>query len=678
VNDPTGDGIDEPFVVNLPPQPYPGLRPFERHEWPIFFGRERMADSVVADIVDKHMLVVHGDSGCGKSSLVRAAVLPRLEQENARGGIRWRTCSTTPGDAPLWNLARDIASLTGHDNDETAIEVRRIMNFGREAPAELAELLHVNGSDHACILIDQFEELFTYSDQHGPEEATLITAFCTALHRNPPAGLHVILTMRSEFLGACARFDDFALTVNATQYLLPRMQHDDLLRAIREPATLYGGEVTRSLAERLIADARGEQDQLPLIQHALMLLHRGIDRRQPWSIGLEHYNGTRGLKGLLSDHADAVMAAAEPAHSSTDAPRLVEDIFRALTDVNAEGRAIRRPRTLAQLVATSGADERAVRKVVDAFRVEGVSFLRPYGKEPIDDQERIDVSHEALIRCWGKIAEQKDGWLIREFRNGLVWRSLLVQADSFEHDPKSVLSSATTDERQVWLRRRTKDWAERYGGGWDRVQTLMAASKAARWWRRVLLGSLVVAVVLLSSTTAVIQFWGAREQRAAAQSIQAASAEYSAEVASLVADAAPGPLSQPTKERIEAVTQKFTTASGLGPRVYIQITDNKYLAAAREFELALEATSFNGVKVVVPGIEVVAPTSGRSSLRCFRQSECDGEAGRMLETANSLLRTPQLELQNLSARYQDSKDIRPRHYEIWFTGEVTLRNPGKH
>ena len=84
-------------------------------------------------------------------------VLPRFEHENARGGIRWRTCSTTPGESPLWNLARDIAELvSGRADEERAIEIRRVLNFGRSAPAALAELLGCGANDHLCILIDQF------------------------------------------------------------------------------------------------------------------------------------------------------------------------------------------------------------------------------------------------------------------------------------------------------------------------------------------------------------------------------------------------------------------------------------------------------------------------------------------------------------------------------------------
>ncbi|HMY79142.1 MAG TPA: ATP-binding protein [Thauera aminoaromatica] len=116
---PADDAFDAVFAIRLPPRPYPGLRPFEQHEWPIFFGRERMTDEIVDRLLGHRLLVVHGDSGCGKSSLVRAGVLPRLEQESARGGVRWRTCTTLPRAAPLWNLARALAVVRGVDGGAT-------------------------------------------------------------------------------------------------------------------------------------------------------------------------------------------------------------------------------------------------------------------------------------------------------------------------------------------------------------------------------------------------------------------------------------------------------------------------------------------------------------------------------------------------------------------------------
>ena len=132
--------LDAVFEVALPAHPYPGLRPFEKHEWPIFFGRERMTDEVVARLMSQQFLVIHGDSGSGKSSLVRAGALPRLEQENACGGVVWRTAVAAPGDAPLRHLCEALADLDSRLGEENRItEIRRILNFGRNAAPALAK-----------------------------------------------------------------------------------------------------------------------------------------------------------------------------------------------------------------------------------------------------------------------------------------------------------------------------------------------------------------------------------------------------------------------------------------------------------------------------------------------------------------------------------------------------------
>jgi len=741
--------FDRLFTVTLPPRPYPGLRPFEKDEWPIFFGRERMADAVVAQLLEKRVLMVHGDSGCGKSSLVRAAVLPKLEQESARGGIVWRTCSALPREAPLWNIAGALANLNGDDpGEERVLAIRRALNFCGDAPQALADLARRGPNDHVCILIDQFEELFEHARRHGPEEAQLLTAALIGFFADPPEGLYVILTMRSEFLGACARYKGFAEMVNGAQYLLPRMGHDDLLRAIREPATLYDGEVSRELAERLIADAGGTQDELPLIQHGLMLLHRdrvaamaaasagtpgnGEGHGAPplWRLTLEHYRHEGRLAGLLSDHADTVMLEAEKALGATGTEsRLVEDLFRALTDINAEGHAIRRPRTLAQLAAISGADESAVRLVIDRFRADGVSFLKPYGSDPIEGSELIDISHEALLRCWRRLAEPGDGWLIREFRNGLVWRSLLVQADSFEREHANVLSPMTTDERERWLRRRNARWAERYGGGWERVVKLIAASISERDARKKedaaarqreqdaklrvqrwkLLGAastilfliMILAYLKVSKETEAAKVQFQQAEAARQQNIANNDAVLKAQQTLAVLDKSVAELGRADpsakgyaglsrtidKAKAELSAQVGYTASAAkptanasavsAPRVYIHIADNAQRLRAGTVERALEERDIGGGKIVVPGIQLVTAYPTRSVLRCFKSDECADEGKRLAETVNGLLRTPKVTLEDLSERYSQSKTIRAHHYELWFApGEIALQGSG--
>jgi energy-coupling factor transporter ATP-binding protein EcfA2 len=475
----------------LPEQPYPGLRPFEAPEWTVFFGREGMADQVIARLLTQQFVVVHGDSGSGKSSLIAAGVLPRLSQQSARAGVSWATCSSRPGDAPLGNFARALAAVRGPGKAAAAFdEIRRALNFGRHGAEALSKALRCSVESPVCILVDQFEELFAFTKRSGSDDARLLVELLCGIQERRGAGLYAVLTMRSEFLGACAQFPGFAEVVNATQDLLPRMEHSDLVRAIREPATLYGGSVSLDLAERLMSDASGHQDQLPLIQHGLMLLHRNLlhgdaapaDPDSEWKLGIEHYALLGpGLSHALSEHADETLRAACAAcDDPAAAEAVVERLFRALTDINADGQATRRPQTLGELVAVTGASENALRTVVDVFRAPGASFLKPYAPAPLGLDDLIDISHESLIRCWKNISDPERGWLIREFKNGLIWRSLLVQADSFERDPSNLLSPAATDERSAWIAQRNAAWSERYGGGWGRIQRLIEASRAER------------------------------------------------------------------------------------------------------------------------------------------------------------------------------------------------------
>ena len=329
-----------------------------------------------------------------------------------------------PRLAPLRNLANELAMDPGRGDRDHVREIRRGLNLGRNAPEALAKLLRCSDDDRVCILIDQFEELFSFARKDGRDEAQQFVNVLVGLQENPPLGLYAILTMRSEFLGVCARFTGLAEAVNRTQYLLPQMERPALMRAIREPAPLYDGEVTRELAERLIAETGGDQDQLPLIQHGLMVLwrhktgapptgmtwlaeaaapfelaevatpwrpqnvledaaspfrheegthepvsrlaHEGDDAASPsfryeggpaWRLGLEDY---RNLSDLLSNHADRVMAQAAP---DPRRQNIVEHLFRALTDINAEGNAVRRPQTLAELMAVTGSDEQTLREM---------------------------------------------------------------------------------------------------------------------------------------------------------------------------------------------------------------------------------------------------------------------------------------------------------------------------
>ena len=484
----------DPLLTGRPKYPYPGLRPFEAEEWPIFFGRERMIDDAIERLGTHQLIFIHGSSGAGKSSLVRAGVLPKLARQHLRAGAPWRTCSMRPSGGPMWNLAKELARLEG-DADDAERVGRIVGQFNRRG----ATLSSVAGSlknlegQRLCILVDQFEELFRFEKETSREEAELFVdllvrsnleatgnGHLTVKENLEGTAVHVVVTMRSEYLGECARFYGLAEAINRTQYLMPRMDRDGLVRAIRRPAQLYGGEVSIDLTERLMAEAAGREDELPLIQHGLMLMwHEAVTQTQPGNkivLGEAPLEKAGGLARLLSAHADAIVEMAAP---DPECRYGVERLFRALTDLNVEGQAIRRPQVFRDLVALTQVGEDKLRPIIDALRRDGVSFLTPYSPQPISDATTIDISHEALIRCWDRLADPQDGWLKREFDDGLIWRSLLVEAKSFESNKRRVLSPATTDERWDWWRGRklTATWAARYGGNFGLVERLLLVSR---------------------------------------------------------------------------------------------------------------------------------------------------------------------------------------------------------
>jgi energy-coupling factor transporter ATP-binding protein EcfA2 len=120
----------DPLLTGRPKYPYPGLRPFEAEEWSIFFGRERMIDDAIERLGTHQLIFIHGSSGAGKSSLVRAGVLPKLARQHLRAGAPWRTCSMRPSGGPMWNLAKELARLEG-DTDDAERVGRIVGQFNR-------------------------------------------------------------------------------------------------------------------------------------------------------------------------------------------------------------------------------------------------------------------------------------------------------------------------------------------------------------------------------------------------------------------------------------------------------------------------------------------------------------------------------------------------------------------
>src|SRR5262249_29940820 len=348
------------------------------------------------------------------------------------------------GGGRLWTRAGLRAEVGGGTPPAARVNELRL-SFDRTG-ADLTQIVtHLAGmeQERLCLLVDQFEELFRYARGGIPP-------LRRPYHDRAEAGQRVAGARDLDHaVGISRGMRAAARPCRGRQHgPVPASAHGHGVAATGDPpAGLYGGSVTIELADRLIADVQGSQDELPLIQHGLMRMwdlagEAAPGKQAPRRLDLPLYEAHGPLARLLDGHAEAVALAAAP-----DEPgrREVENLFRALSDINADGHAIRRPQTVQSLMAVTGAERGRLISILDAFRSDGVSFLTPYAPAGLDKETMIDVSHEALIRCWNSLAAAPNGWLHREFRDGLIWQSLLSQAEIFEKDPGKVLGPATTE-----------------------------------------------------------------------------------------------------------------------------------------------------------------------------------------------------------------------------------------
>jgi tetratricopeptide (TPR) repeat protein len=490
--------------------PYPGLRPFERDEADIFFGRETHVDAMVDRLAQRHLLAVTGASGSGKSSLVKAGLLDALEIGLlAEAGPVWSIAQLRPGDHPMSKLADSLVLALGGDRYENDVVLRRAA-LERGPLALVEELSERPLPDRANLLIvaDQFEELFRYRDRGlaGREEAEAFVAFLLASAGQRAVPVYAVLTMRSDFFGECAQFEGLAEAVSDAQYLCPRLARGQIAAAIEGPAAVFSGKVEPLLVSRIVNDMGTDPDQLPLMQHALMRLWDEAKARNPAApmLRLDDYLAADGIKGSLSHHADEILA-----EITRDQPERTETARRLFCLVT-EGE-VRRLARVDEVMKVSGAPLAEIASVSDAFRAPGRSLLMPPPDHPLDPETVLDISHESLIRQWQTLKD----WVRAEASSAEQYRATERQARRWADGTADLWDRIDLDVALAWRERERPSlpWAARYGGDFALAMRFLDESRNAERRRR-LRGRLAIAgafVVVLSFAGLAVWEWARAE-----------------------------------------------------------------------------------------------------------------------------------------------------------------------
>ena len=396
--------------------PYRGLAVFGEQDAEWFFGREAAAtallDRMSRLLAGTGLLVVSGASGVGKSSLLRAGVLPRIRVDGlaaAPGAASWPGVLFTPTRAPLDELALRVALLAGadaaavrrgltSDPDGFALTARQAALAGPPGPGD-----EPNGRRRPrrlLLVVDQFEELFTQCAEEGQRRAfiTALHAAATAGHgpEQAPAAL-VVLGVRADFEARCAEYPQLAGPVQ-DRYLVTAMTERQLRMAIAEPPKKAGSRVDDDLTGLLLAEVRAGQPgtfgagMLPLLSHALDQAWRS---RTGEALTLADYERTGGIDG-------AVAASAQRAYDSLTAAQqaAARQVFTRLATTSSDGVDTADRAARAELTeGKSSAEAQDVEAVLEAFAAERLLTLAA---------GTVELSHEALLTGWPLL---RDGWL---------------------------------------------------------------------------------------------------------------------------------------------------------------------------------------------------------------------------------------------------------------------------
>ncbi len=426
------------YPAPLPANPYRGLKAFAQEDSPYFFGREKITEQIVKRLAQDPLLMLVGASGCGKSSLLYAGVLPRLVEDQ---DTTWHLIHFRPGANPFAALAQALQPfLPAAESLVDDLQTRRV------GLADL--LLTIRGckkstpdaerpAQKILVLIDQFEELFSLCS-HVAMRQRFLELIVEAVGQRS-SQLTILLSMRADFLGQAFGMGSFADAMGSHLLALGAMSRAEMSQAVAKPAQMQGVHFEPGLVERLLNDVGDDAGRLPLLQFTLSRLWH--EQHHGW-ITHRAYEEVEEIAGALNHYANGILARLQ-LHQQGLAKRIFLQLVQAI----------------------DGMDDCRRRGVRGDFTAEEWSVVQSLADARLlvtdyalsTDEEIVELVHEALIHDWHQLHD----WLQAD-RNFRLWqgrvRSQAQQWQRSEGDEGTLLRGLLLAEAEAWLdeRRRTK------------------------------------------------------------------------------------------------------------------------------------------------------------------------------------------------------------------------------
>ncbi len=481
-----------------PRGPYPGLSSFTEEDAEIFFGREVEVEALWERIHRRRLLAVIGPSGAGKTSFVRAGLIPGRPEG-------WGAIVSTPGRAPMTGLAQALAPEIAGD----AEAVKKLLRF--DDPVVALAMLHRwrQGFGEALLVVDQAEELFTLNP---PETQARFAELLGRLSKD--VDLHVLLSLRDDFLIRCSEHEALAPVFTADLTPLLALEGEGLRQALVEPAKKEGFAFEDdSLVEEMLDSVEGARGALPLLAFAVSRLWERRDKETKL-LTRAAYEEIGGVAGALAQHAEQTLE-----RIGLERESIVRELFRNLVTAQWTRAAAERDELLSVLP-----DREVGGQVLDAL-IDARLLTSYEAHEGTDEsaeatpaRHRIEIVHESLLRAWPRLVR----WQAQDEEGALLRDQLKQAAHLWEEKgrPDDLLWTGTS-EREFEL------WRDRYPGALTAVEGDFAEAMIHRAQRRKRVRRTVAAstiAVLLAVLTTIGSLWRrsvAEAQRAEASKLLA-------------------------------------------------------------------------------------------------------------------------------------------------------------